>query len=97
MNQPPRTVDIKALDKKLSEYKSNKKGEYPKKLKFTNDGWRMVIELVTGMLLGISIGIALDFLFVTQPIFLIFFSIIGFLAGVKTMLNTAKKMNETHD
>lgn len=54
--------------------------------------WRMVIELVTGMLLGMGIGYGLDVLFSTLPVFLIIFSLFGFAAGVKTMLGSARQM-----
>jgi ATP synthase protein I len=54
--------------------------------------WRMVIELVTGMLLGVGIGYGLDVLFGTLPVFLIIFSLLGFAAGVKTMLGSAKQL-----
>ena len=57
----------------------------------------MVIELVTGMILGVSLGIALDYIVGSEPIFLIVFSLLGFMAGVKTMMATAKKMNETNN
>ena len=55
----------------------------------------MVIELVTGMILGVSLGIALDYIVGSEPLFLIVFTLLGFMAGVKTMITTAKKMNET--
>ncbi len=54
--------------------------------------WRMVIELVTGMLLGTGIGYGLDVLFGTLPIFLIIFSLFGFAAGIKTMLGSARQL-----
>jgi ATP synthase protein I len=54
--------------------------------------WRMVIELVTGMLLGVGIGYGLDVLAGTLPVFLIIFSLVGFAAGVKTMLGSAKQL-----
>jgi ATP synthase protein I len=54
--------------------------------------WRMVIELVTGMLLGLSIGFGLDWLFNTRPVFLVIFALLGFAAGVRVMLRTAKSM-----
>jgi ATP synthase protein I len=57
--------------------------------------WRMVIELVTGMLLGTGIGYGLDVLFGTLPIFLIIFSLLGFAAGVKTMLGSARQLAKT--
>lgn len=57
--------------------------------------WRMIIELCTGMILGLAIGYGLDVLFGTLPVFLIIFAGIGFAAGVKTMLGTARAMGET--
>jgi len=54
----------------------------------------MVIELVTGMLLGMAIGYGLDVLAGTLPIFLIIFSLMGFAAGVKTMLGTARELGQ---
>ena len=57
----------------------------------------MIIELVTGMLLGVSLGLGLDYMIGSEPIFLIIFSLLGFMAGVKTMMATAKKMNETNN
>ena len=55
--------------------------------------WRMVIELVSGMLLGLSIGFGLDWLFNTRPIFLVIFCLRGFAAGIRVMLRTAQSMN----
>ena len=87
---------MRNLDRKLEEFKSKKEKSRPKQLKVKNDGWRMVIELVTGMLIGISLGMALDYLVGSEPLFLTVF-FLGFMAGVKTMIATAKKMNETNN
>ena len=54
--------------------------------------WRMVIELVVGMGIGFGIGYGLDSLFGTMPIFLVLFILLGFAAGVKTMLRTATEI-----
>jgi ATP synthase protein I len=54
--------------------------------------WRMVVELVTGMVLGLAIGFGLDVLFGTRPIFLIIFVLLGFGAGIRVMLGTARQM-----
>jgi ATP synthase protein I len=51
--------------------------------------WRMVIELVVGMVLGLAIGLGLDSLFGTRPVFLVLFALLGFAAGVRTMMRTA--------
>ena len=56
--------------------------------------WRMVIELVAGMFLGLAIGYGLDTLFGTLPIFLVIFALLGFAAGVKTMMGSARQLAE---
>lgn len=55
-------------------------------------GWRMVTELVVGLLLGFGIGFGLDKLFGTIPIFLILFTMFGFAAGVRTMMRSAAEI-----
>lgn len=56
--------------------------------------WRMVIELVAGLLIGFGIGFGLDAVFGTRPIFLVLFILLGFVAGVKTMMRTATEAQE---
>ena len=97
MNESTKKENLDKLDRKLEEFKSKKEKDRPKRLKVQNDGWRMVIELVTGMIVGVSLGMALDYIVGSEPVFLIVFSLLGFMAGVKTMLATAKKMNETNN
>ena len=97
MNESSKKENLDQLDKKIEEFKSKKERNRPKPLKVKNDGWRMVIELVTGMVLGVSLGMGLDYIIGSEPIFLIVFSLLGFMAGVKTMIATAKKMNETNN
>jgi ATP synthase protein I len=58
-------------------------------------GWRMVTELVAGLLIGFGIGYGLDRLFGTIPIFLVLFTLLGFVAGVRTMMRTAKELQQT--
>ena len=97
MNEFSKKANLDKLDRKLEEFKSKKEKDSPKRIKVQNDGWRMIIELVTGMLLGVSLGLGLDYIIGSEPIFLIIFSLLGFMAGVKTMMATAKKMNETNN
>ena len=56
--------------------------------------WRMVIELVVGLAIGFGIGYGLDSLFGTMPLFLVVFIFLGFAAGVKTMMRSAKEIQE---
>ena len=97
MNEFSKKANLDKLSRKLEEFKSKKEKDSPKRIKVQNDGWRMIIELVTGMLLGVSLGLGLDYIIGSEPIFLIIFSLLGFMAGVKTMMATAKKMNETNN
>lgn len=56
--------------------------------------WRMVIELVAGLLIGFGIGYGLDTLLGTMPLFLVLFIGFGLAAGVKTMMRSAKEVQE---
>ncbi|MEX0366533.1 MAG: AtpZ/AtpI family protein [Ruegeria sp.] len=56
--------------------------------------WRMVIEMVSGLAIGFGIGYGLDSLFGTIPIFLVLFTLLGLVAGVKVMLRSAKEVQE---
>src|SRR5690606_2018834 len=55
-------------------------------------GWRMVTELLTGMLIGLAIGYGLDSLFGTLPVFLVVFALLGFAAGVRPMMRSAAEV-----
>ena len=54
--------------------------------------WRMVIELVAGLVIGFGMGYGLDALFGTAPLLMIVFTGLGFVAGVRTMMRTAREM-----
>src|SRR6188768_2622228 len=62
--------------------------------KFTQGSlaWRMVIELVVGMVLGLAIGWGIDAALGTRPVFLVIFALLGFAAGVRTMMRTANEV-----
>lgn len=59
-------------------------------------GWRMVIELVSGLGIGAAVGYGLDVLFGTLPVFLVVLTLLGFVAGVKVMLKTAKELQNAN-
>jgi len=95
MTPDPDPERLAALEARIAAMKGKAGVKQPKKVSGFSQGemaWRMVIELVTGMLLGMAIGYGLDWLAGTQPIFLVIFAMLGFAAGVKTMLGTAKQM-----
>ena len=55
-------------------------------------GWRMVTELVAGLLIGLGIGWGLDVLFGTMPLFLVLFVFLGLVAGIRVMMRTAQEI-----
>ena len=57
-------------------------------------GWRMVIELVSGLGIGAAMGYGLDVLFGTLPLFLVVMTLLGFAAGVKTMMRSARELQD---
>ena len=99
MADEPDQARLKALEERLAKLKAQ--ATTPTKSGSTGAGfsqgevaWRMVLELVTGMLLGLAIGYGLDVLFGTRPIFLVIFALLGFAAGIRTMLGTARQLNK---
>ena len=97
MPDEPDPDRLKALSARIDRIKGKPVGVKTNTVKGFSQGevaWRMIIELVTGMLLGLGIGYGLDAVFGTLPVFLVIFSLIGFAAGIRTMLGTAKQLAE---
>ncbi len=64
----------------------------PGKYQSLSVAWRMVLELVIGCAFGAAIGYAFDEVAGTGPLFLVVFGLLGFAAGVKTMMASARQM-----
>ena len=82
------------LDARLQALKATQEDEKPhmeEHYSQAQQGWRMVIELVTGLLVGFGIGYGLDSLFGTLPIFLLLFTLLGLAAGIRVMMRTAQE------
>lgn len=98
MSEPHDPVDdgarLKALEAKLAAAKRTEyiKDHGDEHYSQAQQAWRMVIELVAGLGIGFGIGYSLDLFFGTLPIFLVVFIFLGFAAGVKTMMRSAREM-----
>lgn len=98
MSDEPDPERLRALGAKLDKVRAKPAPVRDQTGKGFSQGevaWRMIIELCTGLVLGLAIGYGLDVLFGTLPVFLILFCGAGFAAGVKTMLGTARTLGET--
>lgn len=100
MADEPDPDRLRALEARLKQVKGEARKTEASVGKGFSQGevaWRMIIELVTGMVIGMGIGYGLDVLLGTLPICLITFALLGFAAGIKTMLGTAKQMKTQED
>jgi len=90
-----RPADLEDLDARI---KAARKAREPKRSrqgdKFTAAGmaWRMTVELVVGGLVGAAMGWGLDELLGTRPAFLIVFILLGFAAGIRTVMRSAEEL-----
>ena len=96
MAEPTSEERLKQLEAKIE---AAKKAKAPKSLTEEHHSqahlaWRMVIELVAGLGIGFGIGYGLDVLFGTMPIFMVLFILLGLAAGIRTMLRSAKEIQE---
>ncbi len=87
---------LRDLEARLAEARRDKSGPSRGEEHFSqaNHAWRMVIELVSGLGIGFAIGYGLDVLLGTLPILLVLFTLLGFAAGIKTMLRTAAELGK---
>lgn len=94
MQEGPDPVRLQRLDEKIAAAKraTEPKSAVEDNYSAASQGWRMVIELVSGLAIGFGIGYGLDSLFGTMPVFLVLFILLGFAAGVRTMLRTAQEI-----
>jgi ATP synthase protein I len=99
MQEEPDRSRLDALGKRLKELKKPEGPEAPtlpgqKAHGQASMAWRMVLELVVGIAMGFGIGFGLDALFGTEPVLMILFCLFGFAGGVRTMMYTAKEVQE---
>ena len=85
---------LKSLGEKIDAAKKAIEPAEPVQNKFSaaEVGWRMIIELTAGVFLGFGVGYGLDFLFDTRPVFILILTLFGFAAGVKTMMRSAREL-----
>jgi ATP synthase protein I len=99
MQEGPDPVRLQRLDEKIAAAKRaiEPKPTVEDHYSAASQGWRMVIELVAGLGIGFGVGYGLDTLFGTMPIFLVLFILLGFAAGVRTMLRTAQEIQAKNE
>ena len=99
MAEPSDQERLRALEERIARLKAAQepKPSTGESHVMAQHAWRMVTELVAGLLLGLGIGYGLDTLFGTMPIFLILFILLGFAAGVRVMMRSAGELRRSGD
>ncbi|HSG56785.1 MAG TPA: AtpZ/AtpI family protein [Paracoccaceae bacterium] len=92
-DQPDRDR-LRELEDLIAAANKAREPEPPRQSKYeaSSLAWRMVLELVIGMALGCFIGYGLDAFLGTLPIFLMIFALLGFAAGIRTMMRSAQEV-----
>lgn len=88
---------LKQLDQRINDLKkvNAPKPHQEEHYSQANIAWRMVTELVAGLAIGFGIGYGLDILLGTTPWLMVLFIMLGFAAGVQTMMRTAGEIQKS--
>ncbi|ETX29977.1 AtpZ/AtpI family protein [Roseivivax isoporae] len=95
MTDPDQKTRLAALEARIAAAKAAKappKAHQEEHYSQAQLAWRMVIELVAGLGIGFGIGFGLDTLFGTLPFLMVIFTLLGFVAGVQTMVRSANEL-----
>ncbi len=95
MAEPADKARLERLGKRIDTLRSARQSKRPAIEDHHSQAqlaWRMVIELVAGIVIGFGMGYGLDSLLGTMPVFLVVMTLLGFVAGVRTMLRSAEEV-----
>ncbi|HSF95083.1 MAG TPA: AtpZ/AtpI family protein [Thermohalobaculum sp.] len=93
-----RSAKLQELDLRIKAARKTREPERPKagdKFTMANMAWRMTLELVVGGMVGAALGWGLDWLLGTLPLFLIVFILLGFAAGIRTVMRSAEEVQRS--
>ena len=69
----------------------------PKTNYYKNNGYsiglKISLDLISSIIVGALIGIGLDKIFLTKPVFFIIFLVLGIITGFYSLFKTVKKLN----
>lgn len=100
MSDGPDPDRLQEFEQRLERLKAGQRDERPhteEHYSMAQHAWRMVIELVAGLGIGFGMGYGLDALFGTSPWLMVVMTLLGFVAGVKTMIRSAHEIQEQNE
>jgi ATP synthase protein I len=94
---PDRLQDFEQRLERLKAGQQDERSHTEEHYSMAQHAWRMVIELVAGLGIGFGMGYGLDALFGTTPWFMVVLTLLGFVAGVKTMIRSAHEIQKENE
>lgn len=95
---PDETSDFDARLKAAREKAEEGSGTVPSRLQYESSsaglGFRMGIELMVGLVVGLGIGWLLDGWLDTKPLFMIVLMILGMGAGILNVVRASKELDK---
>lgn len=95
---PDEATDFAARLKAARERSEESSGQVPSRLKYESSsaglGFRMGIELMVGVVVGLGIGWLLDRWLDTKPLFMIVLMILGMGAGILNVVRASKELDK---
>ncbi|MBC6404640.1 MAG: AtpZ/AtpI family protein [Rhodospirillales bacterium] len=97
MKGPGDQEDLRSLEVRLEAARQRHRGEQgkPRRLIDSNGaaaGFRVAVDLISGLAVGVAIGIVLDYWLGTSPWCLILFFFLGSGAALMNVIRTAKSL-----
>jgi ATP synthase protein I len=92
-----RSARLTELDRRIRaarQAREPKRGKAGDKFTMANMAWRMTFEMVVAGIVGAAMGWGLDALLGTLPLFLIVFILLGFAAGIRTVMRSAQEIQD---
>jgi ATP synthase protein I len=99
MPDPDELERLRALEARIAKLRKDREPPPPRADAHTMGqvAWRMVTELVAGLLVGFGIGLGLDALLGTRPWLLVLFTLLGFWAGIRVMMRSAQELQRKNE
>jgi ATP synthase protein I len=95
---PNETTDFEARLKAARDKSEDNSGSAPSRLQYESSsaglGFRMSIELMVGLVVGLGIGWLLDGWLDTKPLFMIVLMVVGLGAGILNVVRASKELDK---
>jgi F0F1-type ATP synthase assembly protein I len=83
--------DIEQFEKKVKDFKNSYKNSSSKKKKKPHKPFHVGLDIISSVIAGCFIGIVIDKIFLTKPIFMVICLFLGFFGGLRNIYKSITK------